>query len=56
MHQWRGDDAAARAYAMVSLVRCGYVDQNDVARAFGCSTQTIRRYESHFEAGGVAAL
>jgi hypothetical protein len=49
MHHWTQDDVAAKAYAMVSLVRCGYADQNDVARAFGCSTRTIRRYQRSFE-------
>jgi hypothetical protein len=49
-------DHAAEMYAMVTLVDAGYADQNDVARAFGCSTRTLRRYEAHYETGGVAAL
>jgi transposase len=31
-------------------------DQNDVARAFGRSPRTLRRYERRVEAGGLAAL
>ena len=37
---------------MVSLVEQGWADQNDVARAFGCSARSIRRYQRRFEAGG----
>ncbi len=41
---------------MVSLVERGYADQNDVARAFECSTRTVRRHQRRFEDGGIAAL
>jgi transposase len=49
-------DRMAEASAMVSLVEQGWADQNDVARAFGCSPRTVRRYERRFAAGGLAAL
>lgn len=55
-HHWTQDDTAAQAYARVRRVRCGYADQNDVARAFGCSTRTIRRYQRSFETRGMAGL
>lgn len=46
----------AEAYAMVNLVQCGYADQNDVARAFGCTTRTLRNHQRHYETGGMTAL
>jgi hypothetical protein len=49
-------DRVGEAYAMVTLVQQGLADQNDVARAFDCSTRTVRRYQRRFEDGGVAAL
>lgn len=49
-------DRAAEVYAMVTLVDAGYADQNDVARAFDCSTRSLRRYHAHYEAAGLAAL
>ena len=56
MYHWVEGDRTAAAYAMVSLVRGGYADQNDVARSFGCSTRTLRRYQRCFETGGMSAL
>lgn len=56
MHQWIQGDAAAEAYARVSLVRCGYADQNEVAKAFGCSTRTLRREERRYERLGMQGL
>jgi hypothetical protein len=41
--QFATDDPVAGAYAMVNLVQQGWADQNDVARAFGCSARTLRR-------------
>ncbi|MDO9555733.1 MAG: helix-turn-helix domain-containing protein, partial [Atribacterota bacterium] len=41
---------------MVSLVLCGYADQNEVARAFGCSTRTLRRHQHRYEVGGMSTL
>lgn len=49
-------DRAAEAYAMVTLVESGYADQNDVARAFGYSTRSLRRYQARVDATGVAGL
>jgi len=41
---------------MVSLTDQGWADQNEVAKAFGCSTRTLRRYQQRFEEGGLPAL
>jgi transposase len=49
-------DRMAEAYAMVTLVENGYADQNDVARAFGRSERSVRRYEERYEQGGLQAL
>jgi transposase len=54
--QYAPTDAMAEAYAMVNLVEQGWADQNDVARAFGCSARTLRRHQRRFEDGGLAAL
>jgi transposase len=54
--QYALGDAMAEAHAMVSLVEQGWADQNDVARAFGCSARTLRRHQRRFEEGGLAAL
>jgi len=54
--QFAATDAMAAAYAMVNLVEQGWADQNDVARAFGCSARTLRRHQRRFEDGGLAAL
>jgi transposase len=54
--QYATTDRMSEAYAMVSLVDLGWADQNDVARAFGCSTRTVRRYQERWEEGGLAAL
>ena len=56
VHHWAVGDRMAEAYAMVCLVQCGYTDQNDVARAFGCSDRTLRRHQRRFELGGMARL
>ena len=49
-------DRMAEAHAMVSLVEQGWAEQNDVARAFGCSARTVRRDQRRYEDGGLAAL
>lgn len=49
-------DRSAEAYAMVQLFESGYADQNDIARCFGCSARTLRRYQERFKAGGLSAL
>ncbi|MEK7233044.1 MAG: helix-turn-helix domain-containing protein [Elusimicrobiota bacterium] len=41
-------DRMSEAHAMVNLVDQGHADQNDVARAFGCSTRTVRRVQERF--------
>lgn len=55
-YHWTAADRMAEAHAMVSLALCGYADQNDVARAFGCSARTLRRRQRRFEIGGMGAL
>ena len=54
--QYAVGDRMAEAHAMVSVVEQGGADQVAVARAFGCSPRTVRRYQERFEAGGLAAL
>jgi transposase len=54
--QYSAGDCAAEAHARVALVEQGWADQNDVARAFGCSARTVRRDQGRFENGGLAAL
>jgi transposase len=54
--QYATDDRMAETYAMVSLVQQGWADQKQVARAFGYSVRSLRRYQHRFEAGGLAAL
>lgn len=49
-------DRAAEAYAMISLFESGYADQNDIAKCFGCSTRTLRRYQQRVEVDGFAGL
>ncbi len=50
------EDRAAEAYAMVTLFASEYADQNDIARCFGSSIRTARRYQKHLESGGLATL
>ncbi|MCX5657425.1 MAG: helix-turn-helix domain-containing protein, partial [Candidatus Omnitrophica bacterium] len=54
--QYAINDLMSEAYAMVSLVEQGHAEQNEVARAFDCSTRTVRRYQERFAAGGLPAL
>ncbi len=56
LSQFALGDRMAEAHAMVSLVDQGWADQNDVARAFGTSPRTLRRYQRRFETGGLVAL
>jgi transposase len=49
-------DRMAEAYAMVTLVEQGWADQVEVARAFGCSTRSLRRMQRRFEEGGLSSL
>jgi transposase len=46
----------AEAYAMISLVETGYAHQNEVARAFGYPSRSLRRYQQRFQEGGLQAL
>ena len=50
------DDRMAQAHAMVLLVDQGWAEQIEVAKAFGCTTRTVRRCQERFEAGGLVAL
>jgi len=54
--QYAVGDRMSEAHAMVSLVEQGHADQNDVARAFGCSTRTVRRCQERFASSGLPAL
>lgn len=56
MHHWTQGDRMAEAHAMLSLVRCGYAKQSEVARTFGYTSRTLRNYETRYEMGGLAAL
>ena len=56
VHHYRAEDAVAEAYAMVFLVASGFAQQTDVARAFGRSVRTVRRFQKRYEHGGMAAL
>lgn len=56
VHHYRAEDAVAAAYAMVFLVESGFAQQSDVARAFGRSVRTVRRYQRRYAQGGMAAL
>ena len=49
-------DHAAEEYAMLTLLDSGYAEQKEIARAFGCSARSIRRYAQRFESGGLSAL
>jgi len=54
--QYAVRDRMSEAHAMVNLVDQGHADQNDVARAFGYSTRTVRRGQDRFAEGGLPAL
>jgi hypothetical protein len=56
VHHYAVSDRAAEAFVMLNLVEAGFADQNDVARAFGCSTRSLRRFEARYDEGGIAAL
>ena len=49
-------DRMAEAHAMVSLVEQGWASQKAVARAFGCTSRTVRRDQRRFEEGSLAGL
>ncbi len=54
--QYAIGDHMAEAHAMVSLIDQGWAEQKEVARAFGCSARSVRRYQRRFEEGGLSAL
>jgi transposase len=56
VHHYRAEDVIAEAYAMVFLVESGFAEQTEVARAFGRSVRTVRRYQGRYAEGGMAAL
>ncbi len=56
VHHYRAEDNVAESYAMVFLVESAFAQQTDVARAFGRSVRTIRRYQERYAHGGMAAL
>jgi transposase len=56
VHHYRAGDVVAEAYAMVFLVESGFARQTDVARAFGRSVRSVRRYQGRYAQGGMAAL
>ena len=54
--QYAVNDRMSEAHAMVNLVEQGHARQNQVARAFGFSTRTVRRFIERFSSGGLPAL
>src|SRR6267378_2634711 len=50
------EDRTAEAYAMVTLFETGFADQNDIARCFGYSARSLRRYQERLKIGGLSAL
>jgi transposase len=56
LSQYAFGDRMAQAHAMVLLVEQGWAEQVEVAKAFGCTARTVRRFQERFEAGGLAAL
>lgn len=56
VHHYRAEDAVAEAYAMVFLVESGFAQQAEVARAFGRSERSVRRYQERYARGGMVAL
>jgi len=50
------EDRAAEAYAMITLWESEYATQTQIARAFGYSARSLRRYQERFGAEGIQAL
>ncbi len=50
------EDRAAQAYAMITLCESGYASQTEIARSFGYSARSLRRYQERLETGGIGAL
>ena len=49
-------DHAAEAYAMITLWESEYASQSEIARSFGYSARSLRRYQERFQAGGISGL
>ena len=49
-------DRAAEAYAMITLWESEYATQTQIARAFGYSERSLRRYQERFAADGIPGL
>jgi hypothetical protein len=43
------EDRTAEAYAMVLLFESGYAAQNEIARCFGYSARSLRRYQERLK-------
>ena len=56
VHHYAANDAVAEGYAMVFLADSGFAQQNQIARAFGCSVRTVRRHQQRYAEGGMSAL
>jgi transposase len=56
VHHYCANDAVTEAYAMASLVEQGFAQQTEVARAFARSVRTVRRHQTRYAEGGMAAL
>ena len=50
------EDRAAEAYSMTTLWESEYATQTQIARAFGYSARSLRRYQERFAAEGIQAL
>ena len=50
------EDRAAEAYAMTTLWESEYATQTQIARAFGYSARSLRRYQERFAAEGIPGL
>jgi len=50
------EDRAAEAYAMITLWESEYATQTQIARSFGYSERTLRRYQERFAADGIHGL
>jgi hypothetical protein len=47
-NHFRVDYLTGKAYAMQSLVKLGHARQVEIASAFGCSEQSVHRYQRRF--------
>jgi len=56
IYHWVEGDWIAQAHAIVNLLQCGHAEQTEVARAFECSTRTVRRLQRRYEVAGVSGL